>query len=224
MRVARLAVFGVLAVSACAAPPLGPLVPVVPGPNKPFAQFQDDDLSCRSFAQGQVAGEAEAVNQRAVGGAVLSTALGVGLGAIVGGGQGAAFGAVTGAGIGTGLNAGASAGAQGGIQYQYDNAYAQCMYAHGNQVPGYAPPQAYASYAPAYAPPTPAYSQSDRGSLIAAVQGELDRLGYLAMPPDGIAGRQTTGAIRTFQEARDLPVDGVASPFLLDRLREIQTR
>lgn len=205
--------------AACAAPPLGPMVPVTPGAGKPFAQFQDDDFSCRRFADGRVAGAAEMVNQQAAGGVVLGTVVGAGLGAIVGGGRGAAVGAVTGAGLGTGITAGQAANAQGSIQYQYDGAYAQCMVSRGNQVPGFQP--AY-GYQPAY--PAPVYAPAPgRSDLVRAVQYELNRLGYLSSPPDGVPGRQTVSAIESFEAGRGLPVDGAATQFLLDRLREVRT-
>ena len=209
MRISHMMVLGAAAVAGCAAPPMGPMVQVLPGPNKPFAQFQDEDMSCRSFAQGQVAGQAEAANQTAVGGAVLSTVLGAGLGAAIGGGRGAAVGAASGAGFGALAGAGGTSGAQGGIQYQYDNAYAQCMYARGNQVPGYSPPTPVV-YAP---PPMP------RDGLVQAVQYELNRLGYLRAPADGRPGPQTVSAIQSYEASHGLPVDGAASPFLLDQLR-----
>lgn len=187
---------------------MGPMVPVMPGPNKPFAQFQDEDMSCRSFANAQVSGQAEAANQTAVGGAVLSTVLGAGLGAAIGGGRGAAVGAASGAGFGAAAGAGGSSGAQMSIQMQYDNAYSQCMYSRGNQVPGYAPP------APVgYAPVGP------RDGLVQAVQIELNRLGYMRGPADGRPGPQTVSGIQNFEASHGLPVDGVPSPFLLDQLR-----
>ena len=51
-------------------------------------------------------GQAQAANNQAVGGAVLTTVLGAGLGAAIGGGHGAAIGAASGAGLGAGLGAG----------------------------------------------------------------------------------------------------------------------
>ena len=141
------AVLAILAtLGGCATPPLGPSVLVLPAPNKPPALFAQEDAACRQFASGQTAGQAEAANNQAVGGALLGTALGAGLGAAVGGGRGAAIGAACGAAVGTGYGAGATQNAQLGIQQQYDNAYSQCMYSHGDQVPG---------YAPAYAAPPP---------------------------------------------------------------------
>jgi hypothetical protein len=186
------------------------MVQVMPGPGKPFGQFQAEDAQCRSFANAQVSGQAQVANQRAVGTAVVGTVLGAGLGAAIGGGRGAGIGAASGAGLGTGLGAGSSARAQGGIQLQYDTAYAQCMYSMGNQVPGYGPPMP--AYAPAAYPAGP--------GLTRAVQTELNRLGYLRAPADGVAGPQTVSAIQSFEASRGLPVDGAPSPYLLARLRE----
>ena len=118
----------------CAQTPFGPTVQVMPGPHKSFEAFASDGQYCKSYSQSQVAGQAQAVNNQAVGGALLATALGAGLGAALGGGNGAAIGAASAAGLGTGVSADASANAQAGIQAQYDNAYAQCMYTKGNQV------------------------------------------------------------------------------------------
>lgn len=216
MRFGRFALLSAAAVAACAAPPVGPMVQVMPAPGKPMAQFQDDELTCRSFANAQTAGQAQAANRTALGGAVLSTALGAGIGAIAGGGRGAAVGAATGAGLGVGLGAGGSANSEGGIQYRYDTAYAQCMYAHGNQVPGFAPVGP--AYAPGYEPAAgPGYAVP--GGLTRAVQVELNRLGYMRGPEDGVAGPQTVSAIQTFQAAHGLPPDGVPTPMLLDELR-----
>jgi hypothetical protein len=124
-----------LALAGCVTPPTGPRIAVMPGANKPFEVFQQDQAVCGSYASQQVGGRAEAANNQAVGGAVLGTALGAGLGAAAGGGSGAAIGAASGAVVGTGLGAGMSGNSQWSIQRSYDIAYAQCMAAHGNQVP-----------------------------------------------------------------------------------------
>ncbi|MBV8916137.1 MAG: peptidoglycan-binding protein [Acetobacteraceae bacterium] len=200
----------VAALTGCAAPPMGPMVQVMPGPGKPFSDFQADDANCRGFASMQTAGQAQAANQQAVGGAVLTTALGAGLGAAIGGGRGAAIGAASGAGLGAAYGAAGTANAQGGIQMQYDAAYSQCMYSLGNQVPGFAPLAA--AYEPAAYPAGP--------GLVRAVQWELNRLGYRVGPPDGMAGGRTLTAIRDFQAAHGLPADGAATPSLLDQLRQ----
>ena len=148
------ALLGVMLVAACASQPTGPTVRVLPAPNKPFEVFQQDDASCRAYASNQVSGQAQQANNQAVGTAVVGTLLGAGLGAAVGGGRGAAIGAASGAVGGTAIGASGSANQQYGIQQQYDNAYSQCMYSHGNQTPraAYAPPPA---YGPSYGPPAP---------------------------------------------------------------------
>ena len=171
-RSAAIALAAVATLSACASPPMGPTVAVMPGPNKPFQVFQSDDGVCRGWANQAVEGQAEAANNRAVGTAVIGTVLGAGLGAAIGGGRGAAIGAGAGALGGTAVGANGSQWSQMSIQRRYDVAYQQCMYAHGNQVPGYvavagapvyvvpgavvaAPPPT-----PAYYPPPPGYYQS----------------------------------------------------------------
>ena len=144
---------GVLLLQGCVATPMGPTVQVLPGRGKPFEAFAQDQAVCTQYAGGQVQGQAERANQTAVGGAVLGTVLGAGLGAAVGRGYGAGVGAASGAALGTGLGAGGSARAQGGIQYQYDNAYVQCMVSKGNQLPP--PPQIVVAPQPYYVQPAP---------------------------------------------------------------------
>lgn len=205
-------------IAGCAVTPGAPTVGVMPGPGKAFATFQADNASCKEFASEQVKGQAEASNQRAVGAALLTTVLGTGLGAATGGlagdaGGGAAVGAAVGAGGGAVLGAGNSSADQAAIQQQYDNAFAQCMYSRGNQVPGFAPVVAAAPAAAAAAP----------DPLVRATQSELNRLGYLRAPADGYAGGHTRSAISSFEQANGLPVDGVASSRLLARLQATPT-
>lgn len=137
-----------LLLSACAQTPMGPTVAVMPGPNKPFEVFQGDQVMCKQYAEGQVAGQAENENLRAGGAALLTTALGAGLGAAIGGGRGAAIGAASGALGGTGIGAMTSDRGNQTIQQRYDIAFSQCMYSRGNQVPGYAPPVTETPYTP----------------------------------------------------------------------------
>src|SRR5271166_5273902 len=143
-----------LLLNACTSPPMGPTVAVMPAPGKPFDVFQGDQAVCKDFASQQVQGGAQQANNTQVGTAVVGTLLGAGLGAAIGGGRGAAIGAGAGALGGTAVGAGPAAQAQYSLQQRYDLAYSQCMYARGNQVPGYlpagAPPP---GYAPAYPPP-----------------------------------------------------------------------
>ena len=140
----------------CATLPAGPSVRVLPGEGKPFEQFQADDAVCRQWA-GQSIGVSpqETVNMNAASGAVIGTAVGAGLGAAIGAasgnaGTGAAIGAGSGLLVGTanGANAGNAYGWE--AQRRYDNAYVQCMYAKGNQVPG-----TVRSYRPRRAAPPP---------------------------------------------------------------------
>jgi hypothetical protein len=208
--VSSVAVIGLL-VSGCAQTPMGPTVQVMPGPGKSFDQFTYDQAGCKQFAESQVAGQAQNANNRAVGAAAIGTVLGAGLGAAIGGGRGAAIGAGSGAIAGTGIGMGSSANDQYGIQQQYDNAYAQCMYAHGDMVPGYGPMMV--NGPPPPPPPGPGMS------LTAAVQQQLIRLGYLHGVADGVVGPQTGAAISQFQANSGMPVDGAPSPPLLARLQ-----
>jgi uncharacterized protein YcfJ len=213
-----LASVGAIALLAgCAATPLGPTVQVMPGPGKTFDTFQSDNASCKGFAASQVEGQADAANKQAVGAAVLTTVLGAGLGAAVGGaagdaGAGAAIGAAAGAGGGAAIGANGSSNAQMSIQQQYDNAFAQCMYAKGEQVPGFAPI--------ASAPPPPVATADP---LVRATQSELIRLGYLNGAADGFTGPKTRGAISAFEQANGLPVETSVSPTLLARLQSTPT-
>ncbi len=130
---------GVMLLAGCASTPNGPTIQVMPAPNKPFQVFQEDVAVCKNYASQQIAGQADSANERAFGGALLGTALGAGLGAAVDGGRGAGIGAAAGGLLGTGVGASSSDRSQYGVQRQYDIAFAQCMYAKGNQVPGFRP-------------------------------------------------------------------------------------
>ena len=200
-----------LLLSGCAQTPLGPTVQVMPGPGKSFEAFTYDQAGCKQYATDTVAGQAQNANTRAVGAAAIGTVLGAGLGAAIGGGRGAAIGAGSGAIAGTGLGMGSSAGDQYGIQQQYDNAFAQCMYAKGDMVPGYGPMMV-------NAPPPPPPPGPDT-SLTYAVQTQLIRLGYMRPPPDGVSGPRTSAAISQYESVSGLPVDGYPSPPLLARLQ-----
>ncbi len=124
-----------VALAACAYPPMGPTIPVTPGPGKSMDAFTADQADCRQYADQLIVPSLWAVNQQTVGMALVGTALGAGLGA--------AIGAASGAAVGTAAGASGSAYAQLPLQQQYDIAYAQCMAAHGDQVPGMGPPPGY---------------------------------------------------------------------------------
>lgn len=129
-----------VAIAGCAMEPTGPMVRVLPGPYKPFQVFQRDQAECEDYAQSEVRGEAQRANNRAVGAAAVGTVLGLAVGAATGNGHAATAGAVAGGALGTAVGASGSEREGYGIQRRYDIAYSQCMYAHGNQVPGFAPP------------------------------------------------------------------------------------
>jgi uncharacterized protein YcfJ len=145
----------------CAMEPRGPSVRVFPAPYKPFEVFEQDQDECEDYAHRQIAGGAEADNNRALGAAAVGTALGLALGAATGDGRAATFGAAGGAAVGGSIGANQSDRANFSLQRRYDVAYAQCMYAKGNQVPGYQgrrpspppPPEGYYDEPPPPPPP-----------------------------------------------------------------------
>jgi hypothetical protein len=147
---------GVLALGACAvAPPAGPTVMALPGQGKTFAQFQQDDFTCRGWAAQQTNFQqpAQAGTQAAVGSAVLGTAVGAAAGAAIGAaagnpGAGAAIGGATGLLGGSAIGANNAAASQFSLQQRYDIAYTQCMFAHGHTVQS--PPPGYSSFATAW--------------------------------------------------------------------------
>ena len=152
----------------CATAPLGPTVQVMPSSGKPFAKFQTESEECQAWAFQQMGGQeaVDRINANAVLYGIIGGAIGAGIGALTGASWGysprstrryAAHGAAMGAGIGTAAGAahGAAASAYSSQQLQmiYDDAYVQCMYSKGNQVPGSVPnyerehyPQEYYDY------------------------------------------------------------------------------
>jgi hypothetical protein len=164
------AVLCLFSLSACVSEaPAGPSVPVMPGAGKTLGQFQQDDATCRNFAQSRTGiSPGAAANQSAVGSAVVGTLVGAAAGALIGTAFGnPAAGAAIGGGAGllTGTSAGLENGAisGGSVQQSYDVAYEQCMTTTGNntqmtqayQAP--APQPAYPAPAPVYAAPAPGY-------------------------------------------------------------------
>jgi hypothetical protein len=151
-------VVALLMLSGCATMPSGPSVLVLPSPGKPFNVFQVDDMTCRQWASQQIGMSVQdAATQSAVSSAAVGTAVGAAAGALIGAGTGnAGNGAAIGAGSGLliGTASGANAGKVSGYEAQrrYDNAYIQCMYAKGNQIPGQVQPYREQGY---YLPPPP---------------------------------------------------------------------
>jgi uncharacterized protein YcfJ len=125
--------------------PPTPSVTATPAPNKPYEAFQQDRAACMQDAGHAVAGGVEAANNEGVRNAALGTALGAGLGAAIGAGSGspgigAAIGAASGAVLGTSIAAISASDSQYQLQQRYDSVYAHCMFAKGEQVPGFTPP------------------------------------------------------------------------------------
>lgn len=211
-RYASVAAAVVLMLAGCAQAPSSPTVSVAPGPAKSFQAFQADQGYCQQVAQSQVAQGTQPNRQTmlgAGGGALGGAALGAAGGAIGGNaGAGAAIGALTGLVLGGAGGAMSSNRQESAAQRQYDTAYAQCMYARGNNVAGFPP---HAQAASSLSPTDPA--------LVRSVQSELIRLRYLAPPADGIAGPQTVSAITRFQQMSGMQPTGEASPALLARLQ-----
>jgi uncharacterized protein YcfJ len=153
-----------LITTACVTVPTGPSVMVLPGSGKTFDQFQFDEASCRQWASQQAGTTtAEASTNTTVAGAAIGTVLGAAAGAAIGAAAGSpATGAAVGAGVG--LLGGTSVGASNAsasyriVQRRYDDAYTQCMYAKGHQIPvarGSQPAYSAPTYAPAASSPPP---------------------------------------------------------------------
>ncbi|MGO8919553.1 MAG: glycine zipper family protein [Stellaceae bacterium] len=143
---------GTLALGACAvAPPPGPSVMALPAKDKSFAEFQQDDMTCRQYASAQTGGTSpgQAANDSFATSAAVGTVLGAAAGAAIGAAAGnPAAGAAIGAGSGLFLGGASGLGAAGysaaALQQRYDMSYVQCMSAKGESVPtalaGSAPP------------------------------------------------------------------------------------
>jgi hypothetical protein len=125
-----------LLTTGCATGPTGPMVRVMPAPNKPFEVFAQEQTDCERYASDQVAGGAEAANNRALGATAIGAVLGLGIGAATGSGRAATVGAASGGAVGAVIGANQSSYAGYSLQRRYDIAFSQCMYAKGNQVPG----------------------------------------------------------------------------------------
>lgn len=143
----------------CVTVPTGPGVKVLPTNGKDFETFLKEDATCRQWANAQMGSPVqETYDKNVATSAVVGTAVGTGVGAAIGSasghaGAGAVIGAATGLLLGSAAGSGSSQvyGAQ--AQRQYDNAYVQCMYTYGNQIPESRP---VAAAPPPVAAPAPA--------------------------------------------------------------------
>ncbi|MDR3580239.1 MAG: glycine zipper family protein [Oryzomonas sp.] len=126
----------------CATAPFGPTVNVMPAPGKPFEMFQKEQKDCEAWAFQQMGGQdaVDRANTSALLHGVVGTLVGTAIGATIGAGAGNA-GAGAGIGAGAGMAAGTADGAGSSahstrvLQRLYNDAFEQCMYAKGNQVP-----------------------------------------------------------------------------------------
>jgi hypothetical protein len=156
----------IAALSACATMPTGPSVMSLPGEGQSFEEFRADDAECRQYAYYQIGGVSgqQAAESSAVKSAAVGTALGAVAGAVIGSasghaGTGAAIGAGSGLLLGSAAGSGYAESSYYAAQRHYDYAYLQCMYAKGNQIPGYRRSTRSTGPAPAgrpsYTPPPP---------------------------------------------------------------------
>lgn len=154
----RYALLPLILLSACASLPSGPRVAVMPAPGKPFDLFVVEDRQCRAFAEQSIGvAPQDLAAQNVINNAAVGTAIGAAAGALGGGHNGAATGAAIGMVAGTASGTAQAGYAGADAQRRYDIAYQQCMYAKGNQLPGYGyrQPPAPASATPYYYPPPP---------------------------------------------------------------------
>jgi hypothetical protein len=150
-----------LIIAGCATPrPIGPRVTVMPAPGKPFEVFVAEESQCRQYAEQSLGMTPDQVSSNSfAASAAAGTAIGTAAGALLGGREGAATGAGMGLLVGSAAGSGQAEYSARDAQWRYDNAYMQCMYAKGNQVPGYPvqrqiPPPPPGKGAP-YPPPPP---------------------------------------------------------------------
>lgn len=74
--------------------------------------------------------------------------------------------------------------------------------------------------APVSTPPASSVPIEESTVLISEVQTLLNKKGYHAGSPDGVAGPKTRDAIRKFEKANDLPVDGLVDSSLYAALKQ----
>lgn len=68
---------------------------------------------------------------------------------------------------------------------------------------------------------TPVLQRGDTGEAVTALQNQLRQAGFFQANPTGFYGRMTEAAVRRFQSARNLSVDGVAGPNTQAALNEL---
>ena len=73
---------------------------------------------------------------------------------------------------------------------------------------------------PVSTPPASSVPVEETVVLISEIQTLLNKKGYKAGPPDGVAGPKTRDAIRKFEKDSGLPVDGLADDALYAALKQ----
>jgi len=129
---------GAITLTGCAVIPEGPSIAVMPAPTKPFEIFIADDQYCRGWASQSTGSKPQtAANTSAAQSAAVGTAMGAAAGALIGSNWASAgIGAGAGLVLGTAIGLSESSNSAYMLQRRYDIAYAQCMYAKGNVLPG----------------------------------------------------------------------------------------
>jgi hypothetical protein len=127
MRLAMLEVGALVALGGCAMPLFSPTVSVTPGLSKAIEAFRVDQYECTRYADQQVGAEVAAINNYEAASVALGAGFGAGLARVTDHDR---FAPAT-------TTAADGAVADGSLQRAYDRAYAQCMYAKGNQVSGF---------------------------------------------------------------------------------------
>ncbi|MGZ3788095.1 MAG: hypothetical protein ACXVLQ_06200 [Bacteriovorax sp.] len=106
--------------------PSGPKVAVMPGPNKPYEVFLGEHHFCREFALQSIGKSPKKTSANSIDTATAENATGAAAGPIAEGPMAKATGEMS------------KVEYKGrDLQWSYDMAYTQCMYAKGNRVPGY---------------------------------------------------------------------------------------
>ena len=137
-----------IGLAGCATFPTGPTLMVLPGRGRTLEQFQSDDLFCRQWAAQQAGGTSATAPEQTTAASAAGTAGGEGTRAATSAAVDSSS-ALGPAGAGSGLAGGTAVGLDasraevGSVQWRYDIAYEQCMYAKGHRIPiiMQAPPQ-----------------------------------------------------------------------------------
>jgi hypothetical protein len=144
---------GLNAITACAVPPTGPDILALPPEGKDLTQFQQEDITCRIYAERQVGYgvQKQAASDSTTGSTTAGTPAGTTAGSTIGDSAGTEAVAEAGAGPLAGFALGTNASASTAVlQQRYDFAYAQCMAATGNLVQPFPLAWLYARYAYPY--------------------------------------------------------------------------